>query len=63
MFFVSIIQRTQNEKVTHQKMLILMGRQEPKKNGCTFLNFRFFLFTGRCDLFTIQIYLPRINML
>ena len=46
MIFVSIIQRTQNEKVTHQKILILTGRQEPKKNGCTFINFQFFLFGG-----------------
>lgn len=51
MIFVSIIQRTQNEKVTHQKILILTERQEPKKNGCTFVNFQFSLHSGTYQFF------------
>jgi hypothetical protein len=47
MIYVSIIQRTQNKKVNHQKILILSGRQEPKKNGCTFIYFQFFLLSGK----------------
>lgn len=51
MIIVSIIQRTQNEKVTHQKILILMERQEPKKNGCTFINFQYSIHSRTYQLF------------